>query len=86
MNPQMMRVISSPSISTTGVFTLILAMPQFPCRPPVPDHRHCARGWEVPEHANRTPRGQARLAHGLPAFGTEGSMRASGLEGLDLFE
>jgi hypothetical protein len=26
MNPQMMRVISSPSSSTTGVFTLILAM------------------------------------------------------------
>jgi hypothetical protein len=26
MNFQMMRVISSPSISTTGFFTLILAM------------------------------------------------------------
>jgi hypothetical protein len=26
MNPQMMRVISSPSSSTTGVFTLIFAM------------------------------------------------------------
>jgi hypothetical protein len=28
MKPQMMRVISSPSSSTTGVFTLILAIVQ----------------------------------------------------------
>ncbi len=63
MNFQMMRVISSPSISTTGFFTLILAIGPFNPEPGPPG---ASAAPDAIVRAQR-PRNEARQRRPLPS-------------------